>query len=274
MQHSLDRFVRSSLPLSAALLLTSGLSAQVTWSPVSVGTPPARSAAGAASTLAEHDVLVFGGLGATGALGDTWRYDNQAWTLLSPAASPSPRSHFAMASVHPSCALFGGRDANGAALGDTWIWSVALHDWVPGSAGPAAREGAALAGGPSALLFGGRAGAQTFGDTWRLVPFPVPAWSNVTPATGPSPRHGHALVYVGRNPGPQFNHQLLLVDPVVLVPSAPTNPKVGELWVTVPPNLSLVGAHLCAQAITFLPALGPVSGWVTTLGIDFQLGWL
>lgn len=49
MQNPFERFVHSSLPLSSALLLTSGLTAQLTWSPISVGTPPARSAAGAAA---------------------------------------------------------------------------------------------------------------------------------------------------------------------------------------------------------------------------------
>ena len=180
------------------LLLCGNAKAQLTWSQVSGAAPPARSSPGMAQSLFEYEVLLFGGLGAGGALGDTWQLEGQVWTQLSPAVSPSPRSHAAMASLSAHLVLFGGRDANGAALGDAWVWEVgATPGWLTLASGPPARESAAFASRQSlgdAVLFGGRdANGAALGDTWFCSLLTVPVWTAASSAVSPPARHGHAM---------------------------------------------------------------------------------
>lgn len=59
--------------------------------------PPARAFAAAAYDEATHQVVLFGGVGQSGAaLGDTWTWDGSAWTQQHPAVSPPARAHAAM----------------------------------------------------------------------------------------------------------------------------------------------------------------------------------
>lgn len=73
-------------------------------------------------------VLMFGGTGVTGELGDTWTYDGVDWTQRVSAASPGPRRRPAMAfdGVRQRVVLFGGV-AQGNPLGDTWEWD--FQNW-------------------------------------------------------------------------------------------------------------------------------------------------
>lgn len=89
--------------------------------------------------------------------------------------------------------LFGGRDAAGAPLGDSWVYSVGNDSWtlLEGPA-PAPRFGHAVAidaANRALYLFGGQADGETFfNDTWR---FDLDARSWSEPPTGdprPSPR--------------------------------------------------------------------------------------
>jgi len=91
--------------------------------------PPQRS--GHAMTNWFGNILMFGGLrrdGATSA--ETWMWDeSDGWHLFRPSLSPQPRTDAAMANV-PSLGtiLFGGRNAAGDPLNDTWIWSN--EEWI------------------------------------------------------------------------------------------------------------------------------------------------
>lgn len=70
-------------------------------------------------------VFLFGGVGAGGALGDTWIWTGRSWLPARPIASPSARAGHAMTFL-PGAAqvmLFGGESAAGTVLGDTWIYS-------------------------------------------------------------------------------------------------------------------------------------------------------
>src|SRR5579864_1760768 len=55
----------------------------------------------------------------------TWLWDGSNWTQATPVNSPPVRNRFGMAfdSGHAQAVLFGGRDANGNFLGDSWTWS-------------------------------------------------------------------------------------------------------------------------------------------------------
>jgi hypothetical protein len=95
--------------------------------------------------------------------------------------------------------LFGGRDANGAPFGDTWVYDAAAASWsaLEGPS-PSPRFGQAVAvdtARRALYLFGGQAdGATFFNDTWRLDLDGL-TWSEiVTGDIRPSPRYGTSAV--------------------------------------------------------------------------------
>ena len=97
--------------------------------------------------------------------------------------------------------LFGGRDAGGAAFGDTWTFSAADGAWTPiDGPAPSPRFGQAVAvdaANRALYLFGGQAGPDFFNDAWRFDLDDL-TWSEI--ATGearPSPRYGTSAVLAG-----------------------------------------------------------------------------
>lgn len=162
------------------------------------------------------DVVMFGGLnlGPAGffkefnVLGDTWIWDDTDWTQLTIANSPPARFGASMAyfpgkedgaggwSVPPLTVLFGGKDAAGNVLSDTWVLRVRnscstlfssrcgrTFSWtqVATDSGPSARFLASMAFssigyqyafngnyGNGIILTGGTDGSTTFNDTWRF----------------------------------------------------------------------------------------------------------
>lgn len=97
--------------------------------------------------------------------------------------------------------LFGGRDATGAVLADTWWLHPSTTSWTLLAGGPAARVGGVFAHGLTGVplvLFGGRdASGGVLGDTWSFDPSAVPQWQQVTTAVAPPPRTGHAMAGFG-----------------------------------------------------------------------------
>lgn len=91
-----------------------------------VGSPPQRSQAGVTWDFAINKLVVFGGYDNTGAvLDDVWTWDptTNTWANMMPPAGPSARRFVAM-TYDPntsSVVMFGGLDASGAHLNDTWI---------------------------------------------------------------------------------------------------------------------------------------------------------
>jgi len=83
--------------------------------------------------------------------------------------------------------LFGGSDALGGVMDETWLWDGTL--WFPVAGGlPPAREGHAMAYDQSrgvTVLFGGRNGGVLSDDTWEWNTFTL-TWTEVVP-TGVSP---------------------------------------------------------------------------------------
>jgi hypothetical protein len=123
-------------------------------------------------------VLLFGGLGSRGELDDTWLLDvsSLAWERAQ-VASPSARRLFAMAEAPVGSTrglmLFGGQDASGAVLGETWLWNG--QRWLSGPSSlcpvrallpspvPRCRIGSMLlpwSQGREAILLGGWLGPQ------------------------------------------------------------------------------------------------------------------
>jgi N-acetylneuraminic acid mutarotase len=89
------------------------------WTEVKRPGPTARNlyaAAGTANTL-----YLFGGAGVSGALADTWSFDNSGWKKLSPGGSPPPARSGVEGAVMagPSILVFGGTDGK-TELADLW----------------------------------------------------------------------------------------------------------------------------------------------------------
>jgi hypothetical protein len=189
--------------------LTAGLAPAATWEwdgtawtqrSLAVA-PSARLWHAMAFDSARGRTVLFGGNGQGVDLGDTWEFDGITWTRLFPTASPSPRYGAAMAfdSVRNRVVLFGGRSNSAGRLGDTWEWNGT--NWTQGSSSTApfprswhsmafdSRQG-------KTILFGGDHVSPghlgPINDTWT---WDGSAWTQVAPASAPSPRAGQAMVY-------------------------------------------------------------------------------
>jgi hypothetical protein len=151
--------------------------------------PAARVAATMGYDRARGRLILFGGLGTQGALGDTWAWDGATWLQLSPSASPPARSGAVMAydDTLGRLVLFGGQGI-GAYLNDTWTWDGAAWDQLHPSASPPARTRAAMTATavPGQLvLFGGVSASTVLGDTWT---WNSATWSEQHPASRPPAR--------------------------------------------------------------------------------------
>lgn len=85
--------------------------------------------------------------------------------------------------------LFGGTDANGNILNDTWTWDAVTwtQQFPPVSPPARARPGMAYdAATKTVVLFGGSANIP-LGDTWAWNGL-TRTWTQLFPATSPSPR--------------------------------------------------------------------------------------
>ncbi len=162
----------------------------------SVVDPPARYGAGLAYDTAASYAVLFGGVGASGYLSDTWTFAKGNWTELSPATSPTARDamSFAYDATSKTILLFGGESASGP-LEDTWSFSSGSWTQLNPSLAPPARAGAALVDDTAdgyMLLFGGSGAKGLLNDTWE---FSGATWSNVSPAHSPGPRTSAGMAF-------------------------------------------------------------------------------
>ena len=119
------------------------------------------------------------------------------WTLLDDSSGPIARwDHVLLADPASNrLFLFGGRDGNGTALADFWVYDLESAQWTELPGAPAARFGSAastLLDGSGFLLFGGQADVF-FNDLWAFD-FGTQAWTLLDDGatTAPSPRYGLA----------------------------------------------------------------------------------
>ncbi|MBO9607326.1 MAG: hypothetical protein J7639_15295, partial [Paenibacillaceae bacterium] len=178
--------------------------------------PPAREKAAMAYDETAKKVVMFGGMGSVGPLEDTWIWDGavKTWTEMVEGDQhdpitphPSARSA-AVAAYDPNSSkvlLFGGFNAAGAPLGDTWLWDGLAQTWESlgdMAGGPSARGGAQLAyDGEQLVLFGGYgvSDASPFGDTWL---WNGTSWTNATPANAsdsPPPTFFGGMAFDGQS---------------------------------------------------------------------------
>jgi len=182
------------------------------WSPATPSTvsPPAREGHALVWDPRNNLMVLFGGVGRSGDLGDTWTYDpaTNAWSEMRPSSAPCARRDHAMAydSANGEVLLFGGMRIQYSPyiveyFGDTWACNVTANRWLPKVVQPApsARGQHSLAYDASrgtAVLFGGYGQAGKLGDTWTYNSSRG-RWSDVTPPISPRPGFDYALAYGG-----------------------------------------------------------------------------
>ena len=178
--------------------------------------PAARSGAAIAYDANGSDgyVVLFGGEGPDGALGDTWEFQGGTWNDITPdlpnsTNTPSPRYGAAMAydSTDGYIVLFGGAsgsltNSTTTLFNDTWEflhgnWTRLCLSCVAGVSEPDARVGSSISDDPSdggVVLFGGlgiAAGTySTLNDTWE---FRDGNWDQLSPIPAPTARYGAEL---------------------------------------------------------------------------------
>jgi hypothetical protein len=165
------------------------------WKKLSTATtPPARSYCAMAYDPVSKKVVLFGGMGKTGNLNDTWAFDGTNWTQLRTAVAPKVRNGATMAFDRSTkqLVMFGGFDKN-KYLQDTWVWNGATSTWTQAQmpSPPPRATGAMLFTDPfsgRAMMFGGFNATHTvpaYSATWR---FTGTAWEKLHPKTIPIPR--------------------------------------------------------------------------------------
>ncbi len=185
-------------PIDHEVLLFGGSSASDTWAwshgawlqiiAASACTPTTcpspRSSAAFAWDAADQEAVLFGGLGGSGPLGDTWAFAHGSWTNLTGTAgtAPAPRWDASMTfdSGDNIVLLFGGAMANGTPYGDTW--SFLGGHWTnltPSlSLSPDPRWGAAIGNSPLGyvLMFGGLGATSLIQNNYLSTGGPYLAW--------------------------------------------------------------------------------------------------
>ncbi len=86
-------------------------------------------------------VVMFGGHGQTGPLGDTWEWNGSAWTDVTPASGPPATENTAMTydPIRNQCVLFGGNTAAGL-VNTTWLYDGQWTQATVGGTPPSARQ--------------------------------------------------------------------------------------------------------------------------------------
>ncbi len=164
--------------------------------------PPARVSAAMDYDANEHSVLLFGGLGTTGALGDTWLFHAGVWTNVTdygpgPSARYDAQMAFDPQPEENGSVLFGGYTITGYA-NDTWAWQGGAG-WValtPSLAPPTLCCGAMAydAADGYLVLYGGYTGlGAATSETWE---FYSGQWWAVSPSGPPVARYYTTMTYV------------------------------------------------------------------------------
>ena len=166
--------------------------------------PPAR--ADAAFCVGYGINILMGGRDANGVLGDCWRLKESTqppydWNWLPAPAGPSPRCDHRLANQPDTghALLFGGRDANGNALADTWIFDGTAWTLATPQHKPPARSRHAMSiefQRRRVVLFGGLdQNLQPMNDVWEWV---GGDWVQRSPSTTPTARAGASLCFDDR----------------------------------------------------------------------------
>jgi hypothetical protein len=181
------------------------------WTPLTAAVRPPARAFTALTALDDHAALLFGGLGASGLLDDTWLWDaqNNTWVEHTSTVRPPARQRHALAVLdnQGKVLLFGGSSAvvptSTTPLGDTWAWE--RDSWQrlsPTGTLPAPAYDVALGKLGTQLLLISRDQAWAWNDTlWSPLEAAPGWWGQSEPvyvATLPTPE-GERLIVASTN---------------------------------------------------------------------------
>jgi hypothetical protein len=173
--------------------------------------PDPRMGATMVYDSADGKLVLFGGSGGDGFLGDTWTGTGTTWTR--PALATSPPARYGAVSTYDEArgamVLFGGQGISGNSCAltapplnpnhlceDTWTWSGgAWSKPLLLTTHPSWRALAAMAydpGSKQTILFGGLSDQAELGDTWS---WNGSAWVELSPHDSPTARHGAMMAY-------------------------------------------------------------------------------
>jgi hypothetical protein len=207
-----------------------------TWTNVtseSNATPPGRFGASLTydDTAGDQYLVLFGGEGASGDLGDTWSFVGGQWTNeTTPAgAAPSPREGAGMTYYEATgtgyVLLFGGSDGT-TEFDDTWEFAQGAWTELTLGSTPGARTFANLADDTVdgyALLFGGwNASAFNLSDTWL---YNASGWHELFPILSPPGLYRAAVAFDGED-----GYALLFGGELGSIPRAGTWQYEGGQW--------------------------------------------
>ncbi|MEZ5989737.1 MAG: kelch repeat-containing protein [Planctomycetota bacterium] len=172
--------MKAFLVLAVALCAPQGIAQTLSWRiQLPVNVPTSRSSPAMAEDGVNGGVVMFGGLGSAGPLGDTWTWDGSDWTATTPKTAPSPRwgAGAAWDPVRKVVVLFGGLGTG--VLGDTWEWDGTGWTLVQPTTAPPARYEHGMtydSASGKVLLYGGQTATEALGDTWT---WDGKAWTKV-----------------------------------------------------------------------------------------------
>ena len=195
---------------------------------------------------ATKTMLMFGGLGGPGYLGDTWSWNGITWTRLSPSARPPARSFAPMAydAATKTVLLFGGEglqyeEGNDSAYGgisDTWSWNGTTWTELSPSTSPGPGEAGeqSMAYDPATgtvLLFTGCCSTPGQSQTWS---WSGTTWTRLSPPKSPPAGDNSSMTYdaatatvlllLGSGQTWNWNGTTWIRS------SPPTSPPVGSGW--------------------------------------------
>ena len=177
--------------------------------------PSPRSSAAMAFNASSGEVVLFGGFGPVGLLGDTWTLQYLAavsdwvWTEVGTRHAPTPRdgASFAYDSTAGKLVLFGGCSFEICPMADTWTFGggqwTACSSLSCRTEGPPARQEAAFSDDPELgglLLFGGCGRPCPLADTWRFNATGGGVWTELRTTAAPPAVYLATMSY---NPGLQ-----------------------------------------------------------------------
>ncbi len=153
-------------------------------------------------------VILFGGNeNNLGYDDETWIYNftDNSWTNMNPATKPSARWLHSMVydSANDIVILFGGSD--GDSDDETWIYNFTDNSWtnMNPATKPSPRESHSMVYDPlndRVILFGGyNNNTDNYNDETWIYNFTDNSWINMNPATKPSARELHSMVYDTNN---------------------------------------------------------------------------
>ncbi len=204
-------------------------------------------------------VILFGGGTGTGVFyDDTWEWDGEAWTELSPSGvRPRGRTSHALAydSWRGRAVLFGGNSVVGK-LDDTWEWDgEAWTDVTPAEGSPFRRRWPAMAFDSArgrVVLFGGETGLTPPDDTWE---WDGEGWTEIFPSGPvPAPRQSFSMAY------DELRQRTILFGGNHI--GVPDLPDVwewdGQAWLETPPASGDLAAPTArsGHVAAFSPAVG------------------